>query len=124
MVESEGMPWPSALSSGGLTDKIQSARILCIGAGGIGCELLKTLVCTGFRHIELVTRARLEVLICQLPAPSCLMSDCPYPHGAGHELLLHHQRRHPTDISHAVVMVWPDFNALSSVQIGLGPGRR
>ena len=64
MVESEGMPWPSALSSGDLTDTIQSARILCIGAGGIGCELLKTLVCTGFRHIELVTRVLLEVLIC------------------------------------------------------------
>ncbi len=34
--------------------QIQNAKVLCVGAGGIGCELLKTLVCTGFKDIELV----------------------------------------------------------------------
>lgn len=28
-----------------------------VGAGGIGCELLKTLVLTGFKHIHLVSCA-------------------------------------------------------------------
>jgi ubiquitin-like 1-activating enzyme E1 B len=33
---------------------IKSARILVVGAGGIGCELLKNLVCTGFGDIHVV----------------------------------------------------------------------
>lgn len=38
-----------------LIAQIKSAKILCVGAGGIGCELLKTLVLTGFEDIELVS---------------------------------------------------------------------
>lgn len=34
--------------------KVDSSRILVVGAGGIGCELIKNLVLTGFRDIELV----------------------------------------------------------------------
>mmetsp|Transcript_26329 Transcript_26329/g.36708 ORF Transcript_26329/g.36708 Transcript_26329/m.36708 type:complete len:580 (-) Transcript_26329:83-1822(-) len=34
--------------------KIQRAIVLVVGAGGIGCELLKNLVLTGFKHIELI----------------------------------------------------------------------
>ena len=34
--------------------QIRTSKVLCIGAGGIGCELLKTLVMTGFEDIELV----------------------------------------------------------------------
>jgi hypothetical protein len=36
------------------TAQVKKSKILCIGAGGIGCELLKTLVLTGFEDIELV----------------------------------------------------------------------
>ena len=35
--------------------KIKDAKILMVGAGGIGCELLKNLVQSGFHNIEIVT---------------------------------------------------------------------
>ena len=43
--------------------QIKSARVLMVGAGGIGCELLKTLVLTGFENNTLV-RPVAEVLCC------------------------------------------------------------
>lgn len=48
--------WSSAESSFGPETfaKIQAAKVLVIGSGGIGCELLKNLVLSGFKYIEIV----------------------------------------------------------------------
>ncbi|KAF2131529.1 ubiquitin-activating enzyme E1 3 [Dothidotthia symphoricarpi CBS 119687] len=39
---------------GALHQRIREARVLMVGAGGIGCELLKNLVLTGFGEIHIV----------------------------------------------------------------------
>lgn len=38
----------------GLAQTIRDAKVLMVGAGGIGCELLKNLVLTGFGQIHIV----------------------------------------------------------------------
>lgn len=47
------------ISDTGLDKRIQTkiyhSKILVVGAGGIGCELLKNLVLTGFKDIEIVS---------------------------------------------------------------------
>ncbi|KEZ46093.1 hypothetical protein SAPIO_CDS0942 [Scedosporium apiospermum] len=37
-----------------LNDKLNQSKILMVGAGGIGCELLKNLVLSGFRDVHIV----------------------------------------------------------------------
>ena len=41
--------------------KVQSAKILLIGAGGIGCELIKNLVLSGFVDIEVIDLDTIDV---------------------------------------------------------------
>lgn len=38
-----------------LNDLILSSKLLVVGAGGIGCEILKNLVMCGFKDIEIVS---------------------------------------------------------------------
>jgi tRNA A37 threonylcarbamoyladenosine dehydratase len=38
-----------------LRAKVASSRVLMVGAGGIGCELLKNLVLSGFGEIHVVS---------------------------------------------------------------------
>lgn len=47
--------------------------MLCVGAGGIGCELVKTLVCTGFKNIEMVS-AKLQLRVLMNDVCACCRS--------------------------------------------------
>ena len=42
-------------------DKFKDSKLLVVGAGGIGCELLKNLVLTGFNEIEVIDLDTIEL---------------------------------------------------------------
>ena len=51
VVEPEAAAAAAALPSD-IATKVSQCKILVVGAGGIGCELLKNLVLTGFTNLE------------------------------------------------------------------------
>lgn len=52
-----------------LTEAIANSKILVVGAGGIGCEILKNLVLTGFPQMEIVSFSPYFMSPCMLFFP-------------------------------------------------------
>ena len=44
-----------------VVEQILCSKILLVGSGGIGCELLKNLALSGFRHVEVIDLDTIDV---------------------------------------------------------------
>ena len=61
-----------------LAEKVTAARLLVVGAGGIGCEVMKTLSVTGFAQVTIVRKEH-SSLIGRLGHHRCEQPEPPIP---------------------------------------------
>lgn len=61
------MAFVNGVFTSDLQDKILNSSLLVVGAGGIGCEILKNLVLSGFKRIEIVSKNFLLPAYCLHP---------------------------------------------------------
>ncbi len=58
-----------AVMNNELQTRVKNAKLLVVGAGGIGCELLKCLVQSGFEHMHVVRAYRSRTVLTHTGGP-------------------------------------------------------